>query len=272
MEDWKEGLPEQMRDLPFIGKSATMDEAIGHIKNAADSMGNSLRMPSESASDEDKKAFTQRVLEKMPELMPIPDPDNEEAYNEVLTRLGKPKDPDSYKLPEIDGFDWPEDTLKELRDRASETGMTQRQFANYAKKLGTAIRDGNAAAQTKLEEQQQQLKGEWGDALEQRQNQIGQYLEQTEAPQSLRDAVKNGKADPATMKWLHSMVKASGKEGQEGTDQGGPDGNTGRVTPDEARAEIQEILNNPDYFNAGSPRQKVLMQRMQELQKFANAG
>lgn len=272
MDDWKESLPEQMRELPFISKSESMDEAINHIKNAADTMGNSLRMPSESASDDERKEFSKRVLDKMPELMPIPDPDDEDQYNEVLTRLGKPKDPDSYKLPDVEDFDWPEDTLKELRDRASETGMTQRQFAQYAKKLGTAIRDGNVQAQQKLEEQQATLKKEWGDAFEQRQKQLAQYLETTEAPESLKQAVKDGKADPATMKWLHAMVKAQGGEGAEAADQGGADPTATRLSPDEAQAEIQEILNNPDYFAAGSPRQKVLMKRMQELQKFVSAG
>lgn len=267
--EWLEQLPEPMRELPFIGKSQSMEEAINHIKDAADTMGNSLRIPGPNAGDEDKKRFQERVLEKFPDLMPVPSDSDDEAYAKVLERLGAPGEHTAYKLPEIEGFKWDEGFAESLQKQAQAAGLTKRQFTEYAKQVGTQMHEQGLSAQQAHEQAIGQLKQEWGEAFDSRRQQMVNYLEQTQAPESLRAAVKDGKADPATMKWLHQMMAKSRKEDPEGADQGGPAGGDPVLTPTEAQARIQEILNNPDYFNPG-PRQKVLMEEMLKMQRLAN--
>lgn len=267
--DWREALPEAMRDLPFIAKAKDAAEAADGIKNAAEVMGNSLRMPSPHAGEEDIKAFTARVLEKMPGLMPVPNPDDDEGYATVLQRLGAPADPKAYKAPELADFTWPEDALEGLRAQAQQAGLTQKQFTEYAKQAGEALKTRQLDAAQALDANAAALKQDWGQAFEQRQQQITQFLETSAAPEGLRKAVTDGTADPATMKWLHATAVAKAGEKPEGVDQGSPEGAPLALSPDEAKVQIQEILNNPEYFKPG-PVQNQLLKKMVELQKFAN--
>lgn len=265
---WREALPEEMRELPFIGKAKDLNEAINGIKNAAETMGNSLRMPGPNAGDEDVKTFTARVLEKMPGLMPVPNPDDEEGYATVLQRLGAPADPKAYKAPDVADFVWPEGTLEGMRAQAQKAGLTQKQFTQYAQQVGEELKTSTLNRSQTLDANMAAIKQEWGQAFDQRQQQITQFLDSSKAPEGLRDAVKNGTADPDTLRWLHATAVAKAGEKPEGADQGSPGGEPGAPTPEEAKAQIQEIFNNPEYFKPG-PVQQQLMKKMLELQKFA---
>lgn len=269
---WRESLPEGMRDLPFIGKADSLETAANAIKDAAQWMGNSIRIPGEAASDDDKAKFTQKVLEKFPDLMPKPGADDDENYAAVLAALGTPGDGKEYGLPEIDEFEWPEDFSQSLRERAQAAGLTKKQFQQWAKDIGTQLRDEQLAAAQQHDEDLGGLKKEWGEAFEGKVKQLSRWLEDTEAPDGFVAAVKNGQVPSSTMRWLNALHKANVKdEGSNVADQGINDGEP-MLTPNEAEVQIQEILRNPEYFKAGSPIQKKLMKQMIRLQKFRAAG
>ena len=268
---WRASLPEEMRDLPFIGKAPNLEKAIHDIRDAAQYMGNSIRIPSENASDEDRQKFTQRVLEKMPHLTVIPGEDDDEAYARALAALGAPAEAAHYPAPKLDGFDWSEDDLADLRERAQAAGLTKKQFKQWATDIGSRLRDERLEADETHNADLGSIKSEWGAAFDSRVTQISRWLEDSSAPEGFVAAVKNKQVPSSTLKWLHNLhSKMNQREGGNVADQG-LSGEVPVLSPDEAKMQIQEILNNPAYWDAASPSAPPLRRKMIELQKFANA-
>ena len=269
---WRDSLPEEMRELPFIGKAENLEMAANAIKDAAQWMGNSIRIPGESASDEDKAKFTKKVLEKFPELMPKPGVDDDENYASVLAALGTPGDGKDYDLPELDDFEWQDDFAENLRNIAQAAGLTKKQFKQWAKDIGTRNRDERLVQNNAHETDIGSLRKEWGEAFEPKVKQLSRWLEDTEAPEGFVQAVKNKAVPSETLKWVNRLhEKYNPAEGSNVANQGLNDGEA-PITPAEADAQIHEILNNPAYFDASNPMQKVLMKKMNRLQKFRAAG
>jgi len=269
---WRDGLPEEMRELPFIGKAENLEDAALAIKDAAQWMGNSLRIPGESASDDDKAKFTKKVLEKFPDLMPKPGVDDDENYAAVLASLGAPSEGSGYDLPELENFEWQDDLSGNLREIAHSAGLTKKQFKQWAKNIGTRNRDEGVAASNAHDEDMGNMKKEWGEAFESKVKQLSRWLEDSEAPNGFVQAVKNKAVPSSTLKWLNSLHdKSNPAEGSNVANQGYNDGEA-PITPAEADAQIHEILNNPAYFDRFNPMQKVLMKKMSRLQKFKAPG
>ena len=267
---WRAALPEELRELPFIAKAPNIEKVVHDLKDAAQHMGNSLRIPSENASDEDKQRFTQRILEKMPNLTLVPSEDDDESYAKVLQALGAPDDPKLYKVPEIEGLDWDEDFTNALQAKAKAAGLTKKQFKQWATDIGTQMRDEQLTQQTQHTEQLGVLQKEWGAAFEPRVKQLARFLEDSDAPNGLVQAVANKQVPPETFKWLHGLYqKMNPKEGNNASTDGYSEGEQA-ITPDEAQMQIQEILRNPAYFNASDPMQKLLIKKMLKLQELAH--
>lgn len=269
---WRDSLPEEMRELPFIGKADTLESAVDAIKDAGQWMGNSIRIPGDAASDEDKAKFTQKVLEKFPDLMPKPGVDDDENYAKVLAALGTPGEGKDYDMPDVDDFEWQDDFADNLRSIAQAAGLTKKQFKQWAKDIGTRNRDEMLTRNSAHEDDIAIVRKEWGEAFESKVKQLSRWLEDSEAPDGFVQAVKNKAVPSDTLKWLNSLhEKSNPAEGSNVADQGMNDGEA-PITPAEADAQIHEILNNPAYFDSGNPLQKVLMKKMARLQKFRAAG
>ena len=108
------------------------------------------------------------------------------------------------------------------------------------------------------------MKLEWGVAFDKNHASITKYLEDSGAPQDLRDGLKNNSLPIETVKWMHSQFEATKGEGTGATG----DASTGDViTPNEAMSQISEILNNKEhaYWQPRDPANKVAMERMVKL-------
>lgn len=270
-ESWRDGITdEHLRGAPGLQKFDGLDAlARGYIDLEA-YQGQSIRIPGEDASPEAVKEFHNRLTEKVPGLIPTPDPDNAEALGTLYRQLGQPEAAEGYKIPEIDTGDTEVDMslADSFRGIAHEFGLSQRQYEGIIRKVtenNIRVAGENRDAHN---EDQKSLHDEWGLAYDDNRKAALNVAKQTGAPQDLITAIEKRTASAATLKWLFDIHKQSGGEGLNfGRERG-----SGALAPGEAQAKIDEIMSNREhpYWNAQHPGNKAAVQRMLELQKAAN--
>jgi len=265
-EDWRSSLPEPLRDAPFIGKANDLDDAVGKLAHAAKLVGTSIRIPGEDASDEDKVRFYEKLSE-VPGVARLPDPNSAEDMAKLLAKLGAPDEPQKYKMPEVDDFEWDEDVANDLRRYAQQAGMTPVQFEIFSKQIAEQERNADSESQREMEEQRKQLRLDWGETLESRENLIRGWLNKSEAPESMRELLDNRSLPLDTMNWLLSVAEQF-KGDVSPVSKDAPQ--EPELDPTSAREEISKILNDPAYFNAADPRHKDLVNKMVKMQRLAN--
>lgn len=269
--EWYESLPDELKEAPFFkpgdGGPKPLDQVLADLKGAAVHVGNSIRIPGPDASEEDIKNFALRAAEKVPGLMPVPDLENEEALTTLYEKLGRPKEPDAYSLPE--GVELSEDMAKVLKQRAHEYGMSNKQFQKMVSDMTGDQTEAQRAAREALEADLEGLRAEWGEALPVRIEKIAGLLEKSGAPEYLLDSLKNRQLTSQDMKWLYSMAEAVGSEGKPLTDD---DRTTDNIDVNEALSQLEEIENNPALWDKAHPDHARLVARRVEMMKKAHPG
>lgn len=269
MPDWKEEAPESfaaLMEAPFLKNAESMEDAITAITNAADHMGNSIRIPSEHAGEADLKAFTDKILEKAPSLMYKP---GEDTMAEFLQSIGVPTDKDGYKYEPPEGKEIPED-LSGFAEIAHKHGLTTGQFNGLLGDILQSQWDGMEADTHAQGEEMKKLQTEWGAAFEGNMAMVKNFLRLTDAPEGLVDLLADKAMSPAEIKWVHGIATAMKDEAElaklkDVTPEA-------KMTPVEAAAKIQEIMDNREhpYWNAANPLHKKAVEDMLDLQRLAN--
>ena len=252
---WIEALPEPLREGPFTKDTESLESYATKLTEAAQYMGNSLRIPGPDAGESDWKAFDEKLQSKVPDLMRI-NLDSEEARAELMTRLGRPEDPAGYGA-EGDGA-W-------LADVAHKAGLTKAQFESLVQGVGDTTTQRSAEDQAKLQEQLEALDQEWGLSKSKKLDHIKGLAKLTEAPESLLQQIEDGTADAATLRWMDRIAGQFAEAAKFTEDRNTPS----TASPLEAKAQIQELLNNPDLF-ASNDIGRSLQKKMIELQQAAN--
>ena len=264
---WTDELPEVLRDAPFIGKAADAAEALGKIQHAADYMGRAVKLPTEETSDEDKAKFYQKIADGTPDLVRVPDADDEEGMKLFNAKFGVPEESTDYVAPTVADWDWDDEYVTTLRGYAKEAGMNKRQFTKFMDALARSGVEQDEVDRVNVDKVSNDLKKSWGAAYDERMTTIKQWMVLSKAPDALTGMVESGNMDPAAMEWLHETAKKFSGPGGDVTDK--TNQQTGAKTPLEAQEKIHEIMNDPAYFDASNPRQKLLIQRMAKYQGVA---
>lgn len=267
--EWFESLPEELRAAPFFkpgedGSVKELTNVISDLTNAANHMGNSIRIPGPDASEEDIKSFQIKAAERIPGLMVTPNLDDEEAMASVLKTLGRPDEAAGYRLPE--GVEIAEEMATALRERAHKYGLNNRQFQSLVSDLAGDQSNAAAAHQDALKQDLEGLQGEWGQAYPVRLEKIAGLLEKTGAPEYLLESLKGQSLTSGDLKWLYSMAESLGAEGRSLTQD---KGDVKDIDVGEALAQVQEIENNPDFWNAASPNHQRLVRKRADLMMVA---
>jgi hypothetical protein len=266
--EWLAELPEQLRNAPFIGKAENIDDAIGKLAHAAQYMGQAIKLPADDASEEDKAVFFEK-LGKVPGYARIPGLDDIEGQAELLAKLGAPEDATGYALPDIENFEWDDNISVDLKKYAKEAGLTKAQFTKFASLIGGQEQQAGSATSTARDEQRNEVRTSWGEALSERENLIRGWLEKSEAPTDMVEGFNDKNLSLDTMNWLLSVA------GQfKGTVTPIHEDGQGRepiMDPASARERIQEILKHPAYFDNANPLHKDMVNEMLKAQRLANA-
>lgn len=274
MSDWMENLPAELKDAPFLRATAEgprdIAQVVADLNDAAQHMGNSIRIPGPDAGDEAMVQFRQRAVDKVPGLMVIPNQDDAESMASVFRTMGMPEEASGYRLPEIEGLEMSDEQAGALRAAAHGLNLTQKQFEAMVAtqhEQGKAALDGQNAA---LQEGLNALKGEWGAAYDTRVGEVKAILQKIDAPQHIIDMAEAGTLQASELKMFYAIADMVGTEGSEIGDQ--PNQSKTVMTPAQAEAEMTEIENRADdpLGNVMHPDHERLSKRMVELMMLAN--
>lgn len=231
-------------------------------------VGQSIRVPSADAGDEDRKKFYEALQEKVPDLIPKPDVTDEAAMSALMASLGKPNEAGEYEFPEIEGLKLPEEREAFLRDAALKSNLTKKQF----KQLSEIMLSADAQSITaQKERQQEELKGlmnEWGAAFDSKYESVIKVAEKSGMPESMVTQLREKTAGVDTVKWLDGLVKAVGSEDFQIHTQ--PRGNGG-ITPAEARERASELRNKAQEMNVSDPAYSSILKKIVEMDTLARA-
>jgi len=244
----------------------------GLVKNWQDAqshIGNSIRVPSDDAGEEDRRKFYEKLQKHAPNLIPAPDPDKPETLEQVLKALGKPDDKSGYELPENADFTPSDDFVAELQELAADSSLTKSQFEKLASKLVEKEVQRSESISAAQQAEIDKLKKDWGSAYDDRLNKAAKMMELTGAPAELIGMVKDGKAAADVTQWFYAMAESYKGEGMNAA---GDQGDSSVITPQEAESRIQEMLNNRNhaYWDSSHPDHGKALQKMIELAKYAD--
>ncbi len=248
--DW---LPEDLRQDPALKDFKDPAALAKAFKDTKALVGSSIRIPGPDASPEVRAEFRAKLKEKVPELLEIPsDPKAFEAFEaDIFARLGRPADEKGYEVeapPE--GLD-----LADIRAVAKRLGLTKKQFAELVKDSAERLEAARSAAQ----EQDRALRKEWGAAFDER------FAAARAVAVKLGMPAEAAKAMPPSQAivWFN-VAKAMGAERAEVSGQGAGAG-TGKLSPREAQAQMDEIRSSLSKLGRNDPRRKHLVEKMLEL-------
>ena len=265
-ENWRDNLPEAIRDHASLKDIKDVGALGQSYIDAQATMGASIRIPGPDAGDDARVAFYQKLTDKVPGLIPTPDPDNAEQMGALYKRMGRPDDATGYEHPE--GVDATQ--MVEFATLAHSLGLTKTQYGKMVGSLAEFTAKKAEVANDAFVAAQRALKQEWGIVYEDNLQLVNSVMKGTDAPKEMMELAANGKLAPEATKWLYNIGIQLGTEGINFT----KDETTTRLSPSEAKARSAEIVNDSKgpYWDAGHPQHQEYIQRVVDLNRAAAAG
>jgi len=269
-EDWKDILPEDLKSNGVLSDVTSMSQMAKMAADGRTLANNALRIPSDDASDLDKKEFRADLMQKVPDLMFKPDMESDDSIKEVMMSLGMPKEVAGYELPELP--EMIKGNIEGLAGKAHEAGLTKKQFAAIAQGISDDYKTNSDALAGRIEEDRGKLKQEWGSAFDEKVKGVAHFAKQTGFSEDFISAIQSGQVDSINMQAFDSVIK--GYEGgaiEIGKQAGNVDA---KITPAEAENKLDEIMGNKDhaYYDASSPVHDVAVKNVLDLVRSAEEG
>jgi hypothetical protein len=265
---WPDELPDDVKAWDEVKNSETPEAFWQQMTEMKSHLGQSIRIPSSEAGDEDWKMFNEKLVDKVPSLMPRPNLDSDEGLTEMYKLLGHPESADKYTPPEIDKID--SNRVDAFRTIAHKHGLTQKQFQGVVAAITESEATASLEHETKHNQAMQTLRTDWGLAYDQNMGKVKNLIKATSGPQQLIEAVESNKMSADVLIWLNEVASRLGEEETNLSDDKSSGGE--KFTRAEARSRLNEILGNKKhpYWVKGHPENKSAIIKVFELQKMAN--
>lgn len=269
---WAEeaGLPEEVREWDEVKNSENPEAFWKQMGDMRSHLGNSIRIPSKEAGEEDWKTFNAKLVERVPTLIPKPNPEDKEGMAALLRAMGHPEEASKYELPEApEGTNMSE--AESFRAIAHKYGLTNEQFKGIVSEvmqgnLARAEEDGKQHAQA-----MQTLRTDWGLKFDANMSKIKNLIKTTSGPEVLLGAIDEGRASVDTLIWLAEIADRFAETDPNLTKD--KNNNVDSVlAPGEARKRLNEIYANRKhpYWDARHPGHDDAIAEVIRLQGFAN--
>lgn len=255
--DFLSQLPEEMRgDKTFAKlKGKGVEDFAKAYKHAVEKIGgNTVKIPGEGATDADWQEYREK--------MGIPD--TVEGYE-----LNAPDEiPEGLQIDE-DSQKWFREVSQKLHLTKGQAGKLYKEYlALQGSRYQTAQQQQQEAQARAVQEVEADLKREFGLAYEDRIEAAYGVLNKLEAPAELEQGIKS--LPPQERAAFTKLLAKVAREFEDDTVIGGSR-RTGKLTPAEARAEIDKINSDEDqaHLNADHPSHKQVRARLLELRTLA---
>lgn len=263
--DWRESLPAELKESPALKDFKDPAALAKSFVETKALVGSSIRRPGPDAGKEAWAEFRGKVLDGIPEAILLPeDPEAlKEVEAKVWGKLGRPEKPEGYTLEGVELAPGVKLNEAQLREGAAKLGLTKAQF----KVLAAEAAASEAARLSEVTKAQGALKTELGSAYEERLRQAASVAESVGFPKSIVEAVRAGNVSVEEGKAFLALAKKLTTDPNQVGGQGhGPAG----MTPTEAKAQLEEIMKRPEYFNPAQGRatHELLKKKVAELLPF----
>jgi len=262
-----EQIPEEYRNEPSLSNIKDIGSLAKGYVHAQKEIGSRIRVPGPDASPEVKAEFNKRMeaVGYKPALN-LADPKQKE---DMFKQLGRPDSPEGYDalIPEEVTSFVNQDQLSAYRQLAHKIGLSKEQAKEL---LQYDINRTMEQVESQVEGARTTLKEAWGDAFDQRLELSRDTLAQFEGkfPEAVA-AIRNGPAgnNPVVLMMAAELGKAY-KEA--GIIVGNRTVSYG-LTPNEARARIQEVMSNSGhpYHKDSDPKHWAAVEEVEKLYQAA---
>lgn len=244
--DWRSSLSEEQRGLDFVKNSEGVGSIVDQMKELQAYQGNSVRVPSEHASAEERAEARDKLQRHFPELIAADLTDAEEQRR-LKRQMGMPEEPTGYRRPEFDappGLDM--SLVDGFTSAAHQAGLTQSEYESVLNPMLQSQAEKVMAAEAERKAGVEALiTKEWGFARDQK------LAAANVAAKIFRDK-GNDLPDDLSMlgpKALAAFADIGEMLGGEGSSLQGDQGHgaDAPMTPAEAQARRLEILNNKKH-------------------------
>ena len=269
VQDFHSVLPEDLRGEPSLQDFKDVSSLAKSYVSAQRMLGNSVRIPSEDASAEDHTKFYEK-LQSVPGVVKLPEDSDSEAWGQVYNRLGRPENPDGYKIEPPEGVPVDHTFVDNFKKTAHEIGLTNKQVQALTQWETERTTQYYEALQQQKEYGEAQLREKWGDDYSNRIKgaKAAAKLLGEKYPEAVAELV-NGPSgnNPALLEILSNHYQNLQEEGHVGDVSSIQYG----TSSEEAKMQIEEITSNQQhpYFNASDPEHDAAVQKVQRLYRIA---
>jgi hypothetical protein len=256
-EDWRSSLPEDLRGAKSLEGVADVNSLAKQFVDLQAHLGTSIRIPGEDAGEDAIKAFHEKIMSKTNLMLK---PETEDDVGAIMRSLGAPDEASGYELPDSD-IDY-----SNLQSIAHKAGLTKKQFESIISDVSAHDAESMELSQAELVESRKAVEKEWGNAFDRNSKEAIALLEVTKAPASVIQQAKDGKINGEALSWFYSLASRLGAG--EGVNASGDEGGSLVMTPAEAQAQLDEVMNNPIYSDVGHSRHKEFQDKAMRLRNI----
>ncbi len=207
-QSWLSSVPENLRDNEVLKQFATAGDAYRALVDLKVSSDNSITIPGEGASDEDRAVF--------------------------LNKLGRPEKPEGYGLdkPELpEGMPYSDEAVQAYRGLAHQVGLNDSQakslFELHNKMAIESFKADNEARQKAQNEAVEGLKKDWGDGYDANIELAKRALKKFGGDNLTKFLDESGAGDNASvLKAFHAIGEAISDDAGSGPDGGNAGGDS----------------------------------------------
>jgi hypothetical protein len=248
-KSWKETISEEFRNDPNIAKFTEIDALAKSYINATRMIGSDkVIVPNQNS--------------------------NEDHWNEVYDKLGRPQSPDKYKFEiKSDVVPFEETSIKQFAENAHKLGLNNKQAQGilefYKNNVEQSAKQSQIDIETSQAQSQQQLRQEWGRAYDEKLTKAKSIAQANFSKELLNTQLKDGTVlgdNPEIIKGFANIANLLSEDKIISTESESV--NQGR----DIQTEISKIMDDKSgpYWNKSHPDHSKMVQQMFTLREMLN--
>jgi hypothetical protein len=263
-DEWKEALPEAIRNAPVIKDSTSVESMAEQLVNAQKLIGDSIRIPGAEAGADAVKEFTEKLLGvdgvvKTPGAEAKP-----EEVAAFYNKLGRPEKPDGYTVKAVEG----DSQFEQIRATVHKLGLSDKQFADYYAERAGFVKNLQTEGTAQMVKWADQLKEKYGTGYEEVVSRAGDILEKLAEPELMEQLKTTGLINsPALVNMMSKLADELDDDTVSSLFKGkapAPVQHKGT-----AQAQVDEIMANKEhaYHDRLAPTHMEAVEQVQRLYK-----
>ena len=249
--EWMENLSDELKESKSLRDFKNVEELAKAFLYTKAMQGNSIRIHGPDASEQAVAENYQKIMKHFPHLVMKPDANNAEQSKEFHAMMGVPESVEGYS---VDGINLPDDVLNNLRDGALVDNLSKAQWNSQVKRFVEMQGATNQQSEDARTRQSAELHTVWGLATPDRLAVVEKHLKDNPGLGDFANMSSEAMQAHYQMSRSLNGVKQMNQQ---------PYVQDSQNTPEEAKAKMKEIMDNPVYFSS-DPKDRFVQAEMRK--------